>query len=252
MPAAAVAPVTTRIGSFNLFQRSNNGRADAALDLFTQHVDAAGLQEYGGPARLESLRELGDLGFGFYKPRDTATAPPIIWDADRFQLMRGRSVLAADGRRVPAVPGRRAILDDLFGTVVVLRDLVLDCETVVGNIHTPAHVELWPGPRRGMYREAVVAVAADMHLHRDRPAYLTGDWNWSLRTPDALPRQLLARRGLVSCWSGNPSPVGTHGHRLIDGVFARERADEAHVLSGFHVGDHDPAVATYTTKEHQR
>ncbi|MDI6911495.1 endonuclease/exonuclease/phosphatase family protein [Nocardioides sp.] len=251
MPAASAGPVATRVGTFNLYQRSDNHRADAALRRFVEHVDLAGLQEYGGPARRASLADLRDLGFAFYKPRDVASAPPIIWDADRFQLMRGRSVLAADGRRVPAVPGKRAVLDDLFGTVVVLRDMLLDRETVVGNIHTPAHVELWPGPRRAMYREAVVAVVADMHLHRERPAYLAGDWNWSLRTPDALPRRLLARRGLVSCWSGNPSPVGTHGHRLIDGVFARDRADEAHVLSGFHVGDHDPAVATYTTKEHR-
>lgn len=251
MPAAADAPIITRVGTFNPYQRSDNNAADAAVRRFAEHVDLAGLQEYGGRARLESLTALADLGMAFYKPRDVTTAPPIIWDRDRFQLMRGRSVLAADGRRVPAVPGRRAILDDLFGTVVVLRDMLLDCETVVGNIHTPAHVELWPGPRRSMYREAVIAVAANMHLNRERPAYLVGDWNWSLRTPDALPRQLLQRRGLVSCWSGNPSPVGTHGHRLIDGVFARDRADEAHVLSGFHVGDHDPAVATYTLKEHR-
>lgn len=249
MPTAAGAPVTTRVGTFNLFQRSDNGRADAALRRFVEHVDVAGLQEYGGPDRRASLAGLRDLGYAFYKPRDTPTAPPIIWDADRYQLMRGRSVLAADGRRVGIIPGRRTVLDDLYGTVVVLRDMLLDRETVVGNLHTPAHVELWPGPRRGMYREAVLAVAADMHLHRERPAYLTGDWNWSLATPDALPRRLLARRGLVSCWSGNPSPRGTHGHRLIDGIFARDRADEAHVLSGFHVGDHDPAVATYTHRE---
>lgn len=252
MPAAAAVPVTTRVGTFNLYQRSDNDRADAAVRRFVEHVDLAGLQEYGGHDRLESLRGLADLGMAFYKPRDVPSAPAIIWDRDRFDLMRGRSVLVADGRRVTPVPGKRSVLGDYYGTVVVLRDLVSGCETVVGNLHTPAHVELWPGPRRGMYRESVTGIAADMHLRCDRPAYLVGDWNWSLRTPDALPRQLLARRGLVSCWSGNPSPVGSHGHRLIDGVFARARADEAHVLSGFHVGDHDPAVATYTTKEHHR
>lgn len=242
MPAAVV----TRVGTFNAYQRSDNDRADAAVRRFAERVDVGGLQEYGGPARRESLRGLADLGMAFYKPADCATAPPIIWDYHRFDLVRGRAVLVADGRRVRPVPGKRSVLDDLFGTVVELHDLLLDRETVVGNLHTPAHVEHWPGPRRAMYREAVLAIAAE------RPDYLTGDWNWSLRTPDALPRQLLERRGLVSCWSGNPSPVGTHGRRLIDGVFARERATEAHVLSGFDVGDHDPAVATYTTKEHHR
>lgn len=241
---------TTRVGTFNLYQRSDDHQADAAVRRFVEHIDAGGLQEYGGPVRRASLEGLADLGFAYFKPKDVPTAPPIVWDRDRFDFLRGRTPLLARGRRVLPVPGKRAVLDDLYGTVVVLRDLADGCETVVGNVHTVAHVELWPGPRRTMYRESVAAIAAAMHLHRNRPAYLGGDWNWSLRAPVALPRQLLAEHGLVSCWAGNPSPVGSHGRRLIDGVFARGRASDAHVLPGFHVGDHDPAVATYRTKEH--
>lgn len=242
------AAVETRVGSYNPFQRSDDTKADRAVDEFAQLVDLAGLQEYGGPARRRSLLDLADIGMAFYKPKEIATAPPIIWRADRYILLRARTPLVADGRRVNAIPGRRGTLPDYHGTVVVLHDLLLGTEVVVGNIHTPAHVEHWPGPRRAMYREAITGITADMHLRRPRPAYLVGDFNWDLRSPDAMPRQLLHKRGLVACWSGNPSRVGTHHHRLIDGVFANAYAAEAEVLTTINVGDHLPVVATYRTR----
>lgn len=234
--------VDTRVGSYNLYQRSNDDHANRSLRQFVKHVDVAGLQEYGGPIRRQSLEQLADLGFSYFKPRAVPTAPPIIWRADRFQLRHGDAPRVAAGRRVAKVPGKRAVLEDLHAGMVTLLDLVLDEDITLWNLHTPAHVEFWPGARREMYRDSFRELGGD---------YVVGDFNWSLTKPTSLPRLLLAEKGLISCWAGYEPNAPTEGRRVIDGVFARQRATSAHVHTEIRCGDHKPVVAAYRSKEHR-
>lgn len=235
-----------RVASFNAHQHSNDRRALAAVRAVMEECDVLGLQEFGGRERVRALRELRAEGWDFYKPTDvSATVPAIAWRTSRFALVRARAPRVAAGRAVLPVPGRRAHLPDLFGNVVILRDTLAGRRIAVGNLHAPAHVEFWPGPRRRMYREAVRdlarAVVAD-----DRPAFITGDWNWDLTSRHALPVRLLREHGLHPMWRGHTPARGTHGNRVIDGVFSTQPCTRARVLGHIDVGDHKPVIGTFT------
>lgn len=242
---------TVRVATYNLFQHSDDARAAAALADLLPLIDVAGLQEFGGPARRRILGELE--GFDFYKPKSATTAPPVIWRADRFELVSGSTPMVAKGRKVPKVPRRKPYLPDLYATVVVLRDLALGdadqgdaSQVLVANLHTPAHVQRWPGPRRDMYREGLAATAGSMGLttHPTRAAFLAGDWNWNL-TPTSLPVKLLAGYGLEVMWARHPAKVGTHGKRVIDGVFANRSCTWTEVVTRPVVGDHLAALGHF-------
>lgn len=231
-----------RVGTWNAFDKSADVDAQRGLTNFATEVDVAGLQEFGGPVRRQMLRDLP--GFDFYKPRSVSAAPPIIWREDVFELLHGSTPLVAYGRRVGVMPGFKTTLPDYYATVCLLMQHPTEQPVVVGNIHTPAHVEKWPGLRRYMYIEAVSSlVSYAQAVAGEAPIFLVGDWNWNL-TPTAYPVRLMAARGLRIAWAAFPAARGTHGKRVIDGVFSTLPATDARVL-GIRVGDHRPAVATY-------
>jgi GH25 family lysozyme M1 (1,4-beta-N-acetylmuramidase) len=174
-----------------------------------------------------------------------AGAPPVGVRAGRYARHSVESVTLAKGRRVNPLPGRRTRLPDMNATVVVTHD---GSETVgIIATHFPASVE-----SGGVYKRIAGKLTLRAVMHRqgrtalrkhaetlaatcDR-VYVMADTNFHLMRFLGAPR-------LVSCWDGR-KPVGTHGKRTIDIVYAWGRK-AASVRTIPTASDHDAVVATY-------
>lgn len=243
-----------RVGTYNIKDTLPVAAATRTLDAFAAGADVAGLQEFGGPGRNQALRQLE--GWSAWRPDNGG--PPVLWRTSRFRFLSGQRLLLARARTVEFSPGFKAHLPDYIGTLVRLRHTSTGQVVSVLNVHAPAHIDLAGRPRRtvprrvAMYTETITAAAAAARVEvaHHRSTFVVGDLNVDFRADNrhrarGFPVSVFGRQGLTSMWAHINANSGSHGSRLIDGVWAAQRPLAGRVLTRFHVSDHKPAVAVY-------
>lgn len=186
---------------------------------------------------------------------------PIVYD--RNTLLFEETFLAEleNGGRVKRLRGRRRELGDTVARVLIARRR-WDGRFVIGiNFHLPAAVDRNGRPRRSsgwqrlaQHAEATAGLGLLWRAYGEMPGvevYAGGDTNVDHRDDRRVehkrfPHAVMTRVGAVSCWEGNMPDRprnGTHGRRLIDNIYAPQRARR--VLQLGIPGDHDAVVAHY-------
>lgn len=220
-----------RVGTANIKQTLPDDVAAAALAKVLPDVDVLVLNEW--PGRRNRL--LDAHGPEWQHMRALLGTPPLVVHADRFRFVSDRFVHLS--------PTRTA-------SVYRLEDLTTGARVTVIGFHLPARVEA-----RGLYRRIRGALTEQAAEHRrarralrrlfhdearsGAQVFAAGDTNFSL----------MRLRGARSCWARWQPPIGTHGPRLIDTVYAQTYPIWVTVLP---MGprppagpDHRAVVATY-------
>jgi endonuclease/exonuclease/phosphatase (EEP) superfamily protein YafD len=258
--AASATPVEARIGSYNIRADVSAGGFARAVSALTPLVDAAGLQEVNSHDKEAVLASLASSGWSYYRAKP-GEQNPVIWDSRRFTFLSARNVrIAARTYIGHEVSAARLWQNDLYATVVRLRDLQTDALVTLINTHlAPGAVingAAYPGRPR-LFREYTTSVANLLSLVRaeraDGTVFVLGDLNvgWVQDARKHLLRLPYAsfRRNLMgSMWATErPASRGSHvgSPALIDQVYAAQKALHASVKFAVTYSDHYPVVATY-------
>lgn len=249
---------TLTIGTYNLRAGMGMRKFRNGVTSLRRHVGVAGLQEIGSNRRRHYLRSI--RGWGYYRPH-YIQQNPVIWNRDRFRLVRAHGDRIARSRHLRGqLPGATRRKKDSTATVVRLRHLASGRRISVINVHL-VHGAVKggkPWPRRpavfNLFRNQVAGlVDAVRRERRFGRVFVTGDFNVGYRADRhaALPRlpyRRLSRLKLNSMWQGTRylrHERGTHNDALIDQIWSKRKPARARILRWVRPSDHFPAVATY-------
>ncbi len=270
-PARASAVATTvpmRVLTYNIQAKSSLSTFDAAVRAVLPYADIVALQEINTKdkgARIERLRASGwdswrEVRTGYFldPTRGSATQTPVLWRADRFELLSAQPVrISAPANLHGELPKGQGI--GRWVSVVRLKDkltgqplAIVNTHLIQGAVQGGRKVKRHPKTFR-LYRSQVIAVAnlAAKERARGQQVYLVGDFNSDYvsdakRSKVALPVRRFRSVGFTSMWAYSRPKMGTRGRAFLDHVFTWQRPSSTAVLRGVRLSDHFPAVGTYT------
>jgi len=246
------------IGTYNLRAGMGMRKFRNGVTSLRRHVGVAGLQEIGSNRRRHYLTSL--QGWGYYRPH-YIQQNPVIWDRDRFRLVRAHGDRIARSRHLRGqLPGATRRKKDSTATVVRLRHLASGRRISVVNVHL-VHGAVKggkPWPHRpavfNLFRNQVAGLVDTVRRERRfGRVFVTGDFNVGYRADQhfALPRlpyRRLTRQRLNAVWHGTGylrRGEGTHSDALIDQIWSGRGPTRVRILRWVRPSDHFPVVATY-------
>lgn len=228
------------VASANIKDTLPVGVADGAVNKVLLHKPVLlGLQEWsrGAPACID--------GTVYRYVRSSGGGGPVIYNANRFELLNTRTKVLAGAGFVGKLPGRRSTLSESRAAVYVFADELGMEDVALVNIHLTAEVQKGKGYLHDLAHRLRVARHKLERLHlrllvrrlsRRHRVYVVGDTNY-----DGM-----SLKPLTSCWENWPKAeaTGTLGHRSVDYVFAPDHplAAPRQVSTA---SDHDAIVVTY-------
>lgn len=246
------------IGTYNLRAGMGMRKFKDGVRSLRRHVGVAGLQEIGSNRRRHHLTRI--KGWGYFRPR-TIQQNPVIWNRDRFRLIKAKGHRIAKSRHLRGqLPGAKRRKKDSTATVVRLRHRASGRKISVINVHLvhgavkggrpwpnrPAVFDLFRDQVRGLVR-------AVRHERRWGRVFVVGDFNVGYRADrhvalPKLPYRQLSRLKLNSMWQGTRylrHHRGTRNDALIDQVWSKVKPQRVRILRFVRPSDHFPAIATY-------
>ena len=233
--------VEDRIASVNVYVGLNHDDAETALRTVLAHNPGlVALQEWGSNRRpiLELIAKV--TRYRWTRPKEGGG--PVLWDSDRYGLVRTRAVRLARREWVGNLPGRKDVLPESWMTEAIFEDEFGGPQVVVLNWHLTAEVQYGKGYRRdARHRLRVARHKREVrrirrrqraHVRKGRVVFSCGDSNFDgVRLPP-----------LHSCWENHPGQ-GTLGHRAVDVIagptpaksvkVVRTKSDHRHPLADF-------------------
>lgn len=238
-----------------------SGRFDRPPDELGERLDelaAAGAAEIIGlteqgnlsPARRRALRVKG--WSWFHDDSRGADDVAALWDASRWALdgwARTVPITSMVWKRVAEYGGKTT--PPVHAAVVPLRSLHGEGRVVAVVVHMPTRSTLL---RRRAWASCIAGLVKLFREIRkaDPGARIVLMWDVNADWHNAADRKLLektARRlNVTVCWAKHPTSEGSHGRRLIDGVWTDLEILDADVLAVSRASDHKPVSAECTRR----
>lgn len=250
------------IGTYNLRAGMGMRKFRNGVRSLRRHVGVAGLQEIGSNRRRHHLTSI--KGWGYFRPKKIQQNP-VIWNRDRFRLVRAEGHRIAKSRHLRGqLPGAKKRKKDSTATVVRLRHRPTGRKISVINVHL-VHGAVKggkPWPHRpavfNLFRDQVRGLVRTVRKERrwGRP-FVVGDFNVGYRADKhfalpKLPYRQLSRLRLNSMWQGTRylrHDRGTHSDALIDQIWSKRKPQHVRIMRWVRPSDHFPAIATYRLRK---
>lgn len=264
LPAgAAGAELTVRMGTWNVLKSNSNKKIVAGLKAIgAAGADVIAVQELQSNHRATVARQMRVAG---WEMSDGNTATPVFWRASKYKLLaQGREKVfgvvriesggAAGSSIGPKFIQWAQLQDNSTGAVFIAAS-----HHLVPSIETKGKADK-RGPKRVAYAKRQIIAAGKLAQSLGRngqiPFLIGSDWNIDARKDAKVrtagfPYATLPTYGLYSNWRvlGYPKN-GTHGNRLIDGIFSTTRtvAPVRQQILGHYGSDHRAALVQYTNR----
>lgn len=257
------APLAVAMATWNVLKSNNTRRVVAGIQTIGRAgADVIGVQELERGRRATVARQLKHAG---WEMSSGNSATPVFWRADKYTVLaQGRQKVFGVVRIEPGSAAGSSI-GPKFIQWVQLRDnttgavFIAASNHLVPGIETKGHPDPH-GHRRVAYAEkqldAVTRLAGRLGRSGQIPFLIAADWNVDARkdartrTP-GFPYTALQQGGLYSNWRvlGYPTD-GTHGRRLIDGIFSTSRtiAPVRQQILGRYGSDHRAVLIHYSNR----
>ena len=264
LPAGAVgAPLTVRMATWNVLKSNSNQRIVAGLtSIAAAGADVIAVQELQSYHRGTVARRLRAAG---WEMSDGNTATPVLWRADRYKLLAQGRVKEFGVVRIEPGSAAGTSIGPKWIQWVQLQDTSTGAVFIAASHHLVPGIESRGrtdrhGPRRVAYAKKQILAAGQLAQQVGRngqiPFLIGSDWNIDARKDarvraPGFPYTTLPAYGLYSNWRvlGYPKQ-GTHGDRLIDGIFTTTTtiAPVRHQILGHYGSDHRAALVQYTNR----
>lgn len=260
---AAGAPLSVSMATWNVLKSNSTTRIVAGLQAISRAgADVIAVQELQHGDRTRVAARMRDAGWTM---SDGNTATPVLWRTSRYRLLAQGRVKELGIVRIEPGSAAGVSIGPKYIQWVQLQDKTTGGVFIAASHHLIPGIESKGRPdrhgdRRVAYAKKQILTAGETARrlgHNGQVPFLIGaDWNIDARkdarihTP-GFPYTTLAAYGLYSNWRvlGYPSR-GTHGSRLIDGIFATTRtlAPVRQQILDHHGSDHRAVLITYTNR----
>lgn len=258
LPAGAVgAELTVRMGTWNVLKSNSRARIVAGLQAIGEAgADVIGVQELQRNRRGAVERGMRQVG---WEMSDGNTATPVFWRAGKYKLLAQGREKVFGVVRIESGGAAGSSVGPKFIQWVQLQDTSTGAVFVAASHHLVPSIETKgredpDGPRRVAYAKKQVEAAGELARSLGRngqiPVLIAADWNWNFRY-QGFPTTMLESYGLYSNWRVlGRTKAGTHGRRLIDGIFSTTRtiAPVRQQILGRYGSDHQSALVQYTNR----
>ena len=225
-------------------------------------ADVIAVQELQSHHRGTVARQLRAAGWAM---SDGNTATPVVWRTDKYRLLAQGRVKEFGVVRIEPGSAAGASIGPKWIQWAQLQDMSTGAVFIAASHHLVPGIESKgrtdrQGPRRVEYAKKQILAAGTLAQQLGRngqiPFLIGSDWNIDarkdarVRTP-GFPYMTLPRFGLYSNWRvlGYPRD-GTHGNRLIDGIFSTTRtvAPVRQQILDHYGSDHRAVLVQYTNR----
>ena len=263
LAGAADAVLSLRMATWNVLKSNNNQRIVAGLKaVASAGADVIAVQELQSSHRGSVARQLRVAGWAM---SDGNTATPVLWRASKYRLLAQGRVKEFGVVRIEPGSAAGASIGPKWIQWVQLKDTSTGAVFIAASHHLVPGIESKgrtdrDGPRRVAYakRQILAAgqLAQQLGRHGQIPFLIGSDWNIDARKDARIrtagfPYTTLPAYGLYSNWRvlGYPRN-GTHGSRLIDGIFSTTKtiAPVRQQILGHYGSDHRAALVQYTNR----
>lgn len=268
LPAgAAGAELTVRMGTWNVLKSNSTKRIVAGLTtMAAAGADVIAVQELQSYHRGPVARQLREVGWSM---SDGNTATPVLWRADEYRLLAQGRVREFGVVRIEPGSAAGSSIGPKWIQWVQLQDTSTGAVFIAASHHLVPGIESKGrtdrhGPRRVAYAKKQILAAGQLAQQLGRngqiPFLIGSDWNIDARKDAKIrtagfPYATLPAFGLYSNWRvlGYPKS-GTHGDRLIDGIFSTTRtvAPIRQQILNHYGSDHRAVLVHYTNRSRNR
>ncbi|GAA3689452.1 hypothetical protein GCM10022204_00170 [Microlunatus aurantiacus] len=263
LAGAAGAQLTVRMATWNVLKSNSANRIVGGLtSIAAAGADVIGVQELQANHRNTVARRMRQAGWAM---SDGNTATPVFWRASKYQLLAQGREKEFGVVRIEAGSAAGASIGPKWIQWAQLKDTSTGAVFIAASHHLVPGIETKgkadrQGPRRVAYAKKQIVAAGELatRLSRDGqiPFMIAADWNVDARKDARVrtagfPYVTLQTYGLYSNWRvlGYPTS-GTHGNRLIDGVFSTTRtvAPVRQQILSHYGSDHRAALVQFTNR----
>lgn len=264
LPAgAAGVPLTVRMATWNVLKSNSNQRIVAGLTtIAAAGADLIAVQELQSYHRGTVARRLQAAG---WEMSDGNTATPVLWRASKYKLLAQGRMKEFGVVRIEPGSAAGTSIGPKWIQWVQLQDTATGAVIIAASHHLVPGIESKGrtdrhGARRVAYAKRQILAAGELAQRLGRqgqiPFLIGSDWNIDARKDARVrtagfPYTTLPSFGLYSNWRvlGYPKN-GTHGNRLIDGIFSTTRtvAPVRQQILGHYGSDHRAALVQYTNR----
>lgn len=264
LPAgAAGAELTVRMATWNVLKSNSNKRIMAGLkSLGAAGADVIAVQELQSHHRGPIERQMRAAG---WRMSSGNTATPVFWRASKYKLLAQGREKEFGVVRIERGSAAGSSIGPKWIQWAQLQDTSSGAVFIAASHHLVPGIESRgrpdrQGPRRVAYAKKQILIAGKLAEQLGRngqiPFMIGADWNIDARKDARVrsagfPYATLPAYGLYSNWRvlGYPKD-GSHGNRLIDGIFSSTRTVapvRQQILS--HSGsDHRGVLVQYTNR----
>ncbi|HEU5486268.1 MAG TPA: endonuclease/exonuclease/phosphatase family protein, partial [Microlunatus sp.] len=264
LPAGAVgAELTVQMATWNVLKSNTPRRIAAGLQsIGAAGADVIGVQELQSHLRGPVDRRMRAAGWAM---SDGNTATPVFWRAGKYTVLAQGREKVFGVVRIESGGAAGSSIGPKFIQWVQLQDNTTKAVFIAASHHLVPSIETKGradprGTRRVSYAKRQITAAGELArtLGRDGqiPFMIASDWNIDARKDARVrtagfPYVALQSYGLYSNWRvlGYPRD-GTHGNRLIDGIFSTTRtvAPVRQQILSRYGSDHRAALVQYTNR----